>query len=45
MSAAARKAEAISEKSENSFSMSVIKGLSGSVFRPTKTAVHDPKQN
>ncbi len=42
MSAAALKVEVISEKSEISFSMSVIRGLSGSVFRPVKTTVHDP---
>ncbi len=43
MSAAALKAEVISEESEISYSMSVIRGLSGSVFRPVKTAVHDPQ--
>ena len=44
MSVTVGKAEVISEKSENSFSMSVIRGLSGSVFRPVKTAVYDPSE-
>jgi hypothetical protein len=42
MSANSRKAEVISEKSENPTSMSDIRGQSRSVFRLSKTAAYDP---
>ena len=42
MSVTARKAEVISEKSENSNSMSVMRELSGLHFQHPKRAAHDP---